>query len=258
MSLLYLLARNAHRLPDARMSACTVLGLSKQHDISVAQEACRALEIPHAIVSAEDVTGLLRLRVSIDSALEAILSRHGRPSAINAVHAIMRSGVEYHARSIQADAILFGLHQEDLMASLLRSLTSGIPFGESPYRKGWGRFSFAYPLWPITKKELTLYLMAIAPASHAAQGSPTPYDRGGIDRDLHYFIADHLNSLWPGFAHHAFSGAAELNRETRSAPAHNACSLCGTYYQVSQARPAARICQLCETLASLDLTETTR
>lgn len=164
LSLLYLLANNKERLPNFNLEGVTVCGLSKPKDLSIAREASSALGIKHEFVQMDDIKRHFRLKTDMQNALEVVLRKRGRAQTINCVHAFMRISVERYFAKQGIHKIAFGLHNEDLLASLIRSLVNGIPFGESLYRKTWGPFNLIYPLWGITKKELTIYLNCVAVA----------------------------------------------------------------------------------------------
>ncbi|TSC72161.1 MAG: n-type ATP pyrophosphatase superfamily protein [Parcubacteria group bacterium Gr01-1014_38] len=251
LSLLYLLARTRNQLPSFTLRGITVCGLSKLPDLDVASTASENLGVPHEFVRSEGVAGLFGLRGTVEEALEAILRKFGRAKTINCVHAIMRTAVERYYADHAIRTVAFGLHNEDLLASLIRSLVNGIPFGESFYRKSWGPFELIYPLWAITKKELTLYLEVVAPPSHSSQGSPTAYDRGGPNRDVQYLVADSLQTLWPGFSYHAFEGYQKLFTRAAVAVQHQACRNCQGVYvaqRIDNQQDKNDLCHLCEML----------
>lgn len=251
LSLLYLFARTRSRLPSFSLRGVTVCGLSKLPDLDIARTASENLSIPHEFMRAEDVAGTFGLGRTVEEALEAILRKFGRAKTINCVHAIMRTAVERYCADHAIRTIAFGLHNEDLLASLVRSLVNGFPFGESFYRKSWGPFELIYPLWGITKKELTLYLEVVAPAAHCAQGSPTAYDRGGHNRDVQYLVADSLQTLWPGFSYHVFEGYQKLFAQAAIAVRHRQCRNCQGVYVVREAgsqQSESNFCHLCEML----------
>jgi len=253
LSLLYLLSRTRDRLPDFEISGVTVEGLSKPLDLEIASEACANVGMPHGFVAEERIQELFDLSGSMEEALEAIFQSFGIGQTINAVHAFMRTGVEHHFKERGVQKIAFGLHNEDLLASLIRTIVDAYPFGESFYKKGWGDFEFIYPLWPITKKELTIYLEVVAPRKHNSQGSPTPYDRGGWNRDIQYFLADSMQTLWPGFSFHAFEGYQRLMAKMISTVKSQQCTHCGAthIWDPTVEQQVGSRCYLCHMLAEV-------
>lgn len=259
LSLLYLLANNKEQLPNFNLEGVTVCGLSKPKDLSIAREASSALGIKHEFVQIDEIKKHFKLKAEMQDALGVLLQKRGRAQTINCVHAFMRVSVERYFAERGIHKIAFGLHNEDLLASLIRSLVNGIPFGESFYRKTWGSFELIYPLWGITKKELTIYLDCIAPHKHSTQGSPTTYDRGGHNRDIQYFIADSLQTLWPGFSYHAFEGYQRLMRNTAINIEHRQCANCQGVYLKTENEDSNHnddsLCYLCSLLTELDQLE---
>ena len=258
LSLLYLLANNKEQLPNFNLEGVTVCGLSKPKDLSIAKEASSALDIKHEFVQMDEIKKHFRLKTDMQNSLGVVLQKRGRAQTINCVHAFMRISVERYFAGQDIHKIAFGLHNEDLLASLIRSLVNGIPFGESFYRKTWGPFDLIYPLWGITKKELTIYLNCVAPHKHSAQGSPTAYDRGGHNRDIQYFIADSLQTLWPGFSYHAFEGYQKLMRNAAVNIEHCQCTNCQGVYLKTKSEDSNHnddLCYLCSLLIELDQIE---
>jgi tRNA(Ile)-lysidine synthase TilS/MesJ/sulfur carrier protein ThiS len=254
LALLYLLSRTKERLPRLALEAVTVGGISKPRDLEIAHESCSAFEVPHGFVYEEELQEIFRLKGSVEEALDAIKQAHGRSKLINAVHGFMRSGVERYYEKRQVKKLTYGLHNEDLLASLFRSIVNGVPFGESFYTKSWGSFQLIYPLWGITKKELTIYLECVAPKKHSSQGSPTEFDRGGFNRDIQYFVADSVQTLWPAFSYHAFEGYQRLVGKKAAIPSRR-CENCGgtfaLYHQEAHeaaGEPETR-CHLCVILS---------
>ena len=143
----------------------------------------------------------------------------------------MRANVERFARERGIKKISFGYQHEDLMASLFRTNTLGVLFGESAWKKSWGKFELISPLWTITKKELTIYLEYVAPVLHTKQGSPTDYDRGDHNRDINYFMSDILQSIYPGIGHVFFESLCQLQKNYQfSKPSFYECKNCGITY----------------------------
>jgi len=145
----------------------------------------------------------------------------------------------------------------------LTRFVNGVPFGESFYQKTWGPFNFIYPLWGITKKELTIYLDVVAPKRHGSQGNPATFDRGGHSRDIQYFIADSLQTLWPGFSYHAFEGYQKLFSEANIAIKYQKCRNCQGLYVVDKEceegqSQSENICYLCKLLLETNQLEERR
>lgn len=250
LALLYLLIKTRHRLPLFNIVSATVCENASIKDAQIAKEAAEALGIERKFISVEEIKEMFSLKSTMEDALFQILEKHGKAESINCAHAYMRTCIERYFTSKGISKVAFGLHNEDLLAALFKSMVNGVPFGETLWQKSWGHFQFIYPLWAITKKELTIYLELVAPEAHSSQGSPAHFDRGGMNRDIQYFLSDSVQTLWPGFSFHAFEGYSQLMRSTNFSQLHHQCPHCkGIYFAEDQQEE--RICHLCEHLFDL-------
>ena len=253
LALLYLLAATRKRLPSFRLKGATICEVSNIRDIEIAKEASCQLEIDQKLIEIGEVKKIFGLKITMEDTLGFILKRYGLAKAINCAHAYVKTCLEIHFAKEGVNKIAFGLHNEDLLASLLRSVVNGIPFGKSIYQKSWGPFTFIYPLWGITKKELTIYLDVVAPKKHCSQKNPATFDRGGHSRDLQYFLADSIQTLWPGFSYHAFEGYKKLFSSVQLESKFNKCRNCQGIFIPNEANQSENICYLCQLLMELKL-----
>ena len=233
LALLYLLQKTRDQLPDFHLFGCTVAPTAASRaDVEIAAEAIAGLGVnDHFIMDMEDVKSIFNLETEFNTAINKILLRSGRGRSIASWHSIMRTCVESFARSRNLRKIVFGYQHEDLVASIMRSQSLGLSFGESPYKKKWADFEIICPLWPITKKELTIYLSVEAPRRHVSQGSPTNFDRGDHNRDLNYFISDVVSSTVPGYGYQILEGAEMIGERVTRHVEHSLCANCGGVYQ---------------------------
>ncbi len=173
----------------------------------------------------------MNLKSEFLAVMDKALSNQGRGVTISLWHGIMKSCIERFCRENGLNKIAYGYQFEDLTASLLRSNLLGISFGESFQKKNLGQFELIFPLWSITKKELTIYLNLIAPNHHSGQSNPTQYDRGDHNRDIHYFLADMLSTLYPGIGHSLFTAYREFNQRYDVKPKRfYSCGNCGSVF----------------------------
>ena len=255
LAMSYLLAKCLPPGHRDSLRAVTVQAISPPQDVQTAVEACASLGIAHTVVPETDIVEQHGLAVPVVEALQAVLDTCGQHAAISVCHMLMRSAVERTARDQSITTVALGLHNEDLMASLVRSFMTGIPLGESVMRMRWGDFIFAYPLWGITKKELTLYLMATAPP-HARQGAPSLYDRGNDSRDINYLMADSLQTLLPESSLHFFVGYERLITNMRgSAVAFVRCRNCGATIRLVPSFESPELCVACDHLRAVGCLE---
>ena len=163
----------------------------------------------------------------------------------------MRRMVEQVATETGTTKIALGLHLEDIAASILRSITTGYLVG-FPWKRDFGGFTYVYPLWAFPKKEITLYLKFTA-NKYSKQGSAATFDRGTVDRDIYYALADHSNDVWPGFSLHLFEGYSHiLSKIKEDTIAFAECENCGGSFALNTSKGGASArsvyCAVCEDL----------
>lgn len=257
IALLYLLYHCKDKLPPHTLYACTVQSLAHDADMEVAKEVADLAQVVEwDILNDQDLENIFKLKVPYREAVRKVFDELGRPYTMYVTHHLMRTGVESYMRRKKLNKLCMGLHAEDIMAGVLRGSLLGWQFGESAWEKTWGPYSQIFPLWPITKKELTLYLEYIAPPKHSAQGPPIFIDTGDHNRDLHYFLADHLQTLWPGFPLHLFHGIAQRYKRDNIKIHHQECPVCLGYFIPERATdPSLELCQICRIFRDLKLSE---
>ncbi len=124
-------------------------------------------------------------------------------------------------------------------------------------KKHLGQFQLVFPLWSITKKELTIYLNLIAPNHHSGQSNPTQYDRGDHNRDIHYFLADMLSTLYPGIGHSLFAAYQDFNQryeiQQKQFITCGNCHATFTDYHLSDSKLQSQVlCSTCEYFTKID------
>lgn len=255
LALGYFLSRTRPRLPSFDFNAVHVTTFSKPAETSFACEMADMFGHKITLVNDEEVARAYRLRVSPQEALAAIRDRVDKSYQIAAVHSMMRSSIERVARAQGISKIAFGLMREDILTSIIKSMFVGFPFGGS-YRKKQHDIDFIYPLWPIGKKELTLYLEALYPTSNK-QGSPVTFERGSLARDAHYMIADTLETILPGASFQIFAGHERMMDGYTALPQFSLCQRCEMSFQVGPgALPVdSPLCQLCSTFTEIGVAD---
>ncbi len=83
-----------------------------------------------------------------------------------------------------------------------------------------------FPLFRITKKELTLYLEIVAPELNR-QGTPGRFTTGPQERSMAYAITDHLHDLWPGIDYYVFEAYIDQFAERMSQPSTTSAAPAG-------------------------------
>lgn len=259
LALLYLLSRTKHMLPAFSVVGVTVAPtVASVGDLDIASGAIRSLGIKdYHILDTDYVKDTMNLKSTFLAVMDKALSNQGRGITISLWHGIMKSCIERFCRENRVQKIAYGYQFEDLMASLLRSNLLGISFGESMQKKYLGQFQLAFPLWSITKKELTIYLNLVAPNHHSEQSNPTQYDRGDHNRDIHYFLADMLSTLYPGIGHSFFAAYQDFNERYEVKPKQfftcDNCSTTFTDYSLPDSQPHSQtLCSTCEYFTKID------
>lgn len=252
---LTLLERTGHRLPRVDMTAVTITGLPDWEEpatFAAAQASGAALGIDQVIVTAEDIEEVFRLRRPFVEAMNSIVG--GESSHFNMVvgHQVLRRMLEHEAQRRGAGTVAFGFNADDLVASLVTWYTSGFRMGGIPVRE-IGDLRYVFPLYRITKKELTLYLELVAPQLNR-QGTPGRFTTGTDERSLSYAIADHLYDLWPGVDYFLFSAFGMMQRYMFPL-VERTCRVCRGVYLVQEGVPnPADLCDVCDFFARQELT----
>ncbi|MFY1636204.1 hypothetical protein ACN27F_23500 [Solwaraspora sp. WMMB335] len=252
---LTLLERTRDRLPPLNMTAVTITGLPDWEEpatFAAARASGERLGIEQVIVTADDVERVFRLRGTFVDSMNEIVSDDGSHLTMVIGHQVLRRMLEEEARSRDAGVVAFGFNADDLLASMVTWMTSGFRMGGIPVRE-IGGLRYIFPLYRITKKELTLYLELVAPELNR-QGTPGRFTTGPDERSLSYGMTDHLLDLWPGIDYYMFSAFENMQRYMF--PFMEAtCRICGgVYLQQEGVANATDLCDVCDFFARRELT----
>jgi tRNA(Ile)-lysidine synthase TilS/MesJ/sulfur carrier protein ThiS len=255
VSFLKLLERTQGRLPDFEMTAVTVTGLpdwEEPETFGAATRACESLGVEHVVVEPEEIQDAFRLADPYVEVMNRVVgSGATSPLTMVLTHQVMRRMVEVEAERRGARTVALGLNSDDLVATLVTWFTSGFRMGPIPVRSV-GPFRYVFPLYRITKKELTLYLELVSPELNR-QGAPGRFTTGPGERSLAYSVADHLYDLWPGIDYYLFEAFANVQRQMMPA-AEQECRVCGgTYLNQEGTSNPARLCDVCAFFATQEL-----
>jgi tRNA(Ile)-lysidine synthase TilS/MesJ len=243
---LTLLERTRDRLPPLDMTAVTITGLPDWEEpatFAAARQAGQRLGVHQVIVTAADVERVFRLRGSFVDAMNEVVAGEGSHLTMVIGHQVLRRMLEEEAKARGAGVIAFGFNADDLVATMVTWFTSGFRMGGIPVRE-IGGLRYVFPLYRITKKELTLYLELVAPELNR-QGTPGRFTTGPDERSMSYAMTDHLYDLWPGIDYYLF--AAFENMQRYMFPLLEAtCRGCGGVYLLQEGVPnAADRCDVC-------------
>ncbi|KOV79720.1 hypothetical protein [Nocardia sp. NRRL S-836] len=251
---LTLLERTRDRLPDVDMTAVTITGLPDWEEpatFAAARESGERLGIEQVIVTAEDVERVFRLRKPFVEAMNEVVAGDGAHLTMVIGHQVLRRMLEEDAQARGATTVAFGFNADDLVASMVTWYTTGFRMGGIPTRE-IGGMRYVFPLYRITKKELTLYLELVAPELNR-QGTPGRFTTGPDERSMSYAVTDHLFDLWPGVDYYLFSAFENMQRYMF--PMVEAkCRYCGGVYLLQEAmQNATDVCDVCDFFARREL-----
>ncbi|MGW8377976.1 hypothetical protein [Streptomyces sp. ODS28] len=254
VSYLKLLERTRGRYPETRMTAVTITGLPDWDEpatFEAARRSCEGLGIEHAVVTAREVEETFRLRRPFVDAMNQLVAGEHRSMNMVIVHHVMRRMLERAAEERGAGVVAFGLNADDLVASLVTWFTSGYRMGGIPVRE-IGALRYVFPLYRITKKELTLYLELVAPEL-TRQGTPGRFTTGPDERSLAYAVADHLYDLWPGVDYYLFQAFSTAQRFMLPL-LEERCGICEGVYLLQEGVPNPEgLCDICGFLSKQGL-----
>ncbi len=254
VSYLKLLERTRGRYPAGAMTAVTVTGLPDWDEpatFEAARRSCEGLGIEHAVVSGREVEETFRLRRPFVEAMNQLVAGEHRSMNMVIVHHVMRRMLERVAQEQGTPVVAFGLNADDLVASLVTWFTSGYRMGGIPVRE-IGSLRYVFPLYRITKKELTLYLEIVAPEL-TRQGTPGRFTTGPDERSLAYAVADHLYDLWPGIDYYLVQ-AFTTSQRFMLPLLEEACGICEGVYLLQEGVPNPEgLCDICGFLSKQGL-----
>jgi tRNA(Ile)-lysidine synthase TilS/MesJ len=252
---LTLLERTRDRLPPLDMTAVTITGLPDWEEpatFAAARESGERLGINQVIVTAADVERVFRLRGAFVDAMNEIVAGEGNHLTMVIGHQVLRRMLEEEAKQRGANTVAFGFNADDLVASMVTWFTSGFRMGGIPVRE-IGGMRYIFPLYRITKKELTLYLELVAPELNR-QGTPGRFTTGPDERSMSYAVTDHLFDLWPGIDYYLFSAFETMQRYMFPLVEAD-CRACGGVYLIQEGVPNPRdLCDVCDFFARRELT----
>ncbi|MFC5906272.1 hypothetical protein [Streptacidiphilus monticola] len=243
---LKLLERTRGRWPAIDMTAVTITGLPDWEEpatFQAALDACAGLGIGHVIVTAEEVAELFQLREPFVDLMNRVVAGEHRNMNMVIGHQVLRRMLEREAGRTGANVVAFGFNADDLVASMVTWFTTGYRMGGIPVRE-LGGMRYVFPLYRITKKELTLYLELVAPELNR-QGAPGRFTTGPDERSLAYAMADHLYDLWPGIDYYVFNAFENVQRSLLPAVEDHCRNCGGTYVLMEGAPNPAGLCDVC-------------
>ncbi len=255
VSFLTLLERTRDRMPRFSMTAVTVTGMPDWEEpatFRIAQECCASLGVEQSIVDSEAIAETFRLNRPFAEVMNEIVKGPRASMVMIVGHHVMRRMIEIEAERQGHKKIALGFNADDLVASLVTWFTSGFQMGPIPKRP-IGSVEYVFPLYRISKKELTLYLELLVP-DRSTQGAPGRFTTGPAERSLAYAIADNLFDLWPGIDYYLFEAFSQVQQYT-NVPNEASCAVCGGVYQVQTGvRGPSGLCDVCDLFGRSEFT----
>jgi tRNA(Ile)-lysidine synthase TilS/MesJ/sulfur carrier protein ThiS len=227
VAFLKLIERTSARLPSFSMTAVTVTGLPDWEEPATLQAAraiCADLNIEQIVVGVEEISNVFRLERPFAEVMDHVAADEWRSLGMVVGHQVLRRMLETVATRLGVSGVIFGFNADDLVASLITWFTSGFRMGGIPVRT-LGSMRYLFPLYRVTKKELTLYLEILAPEL-SRQGPPGRFTTGSDERSMAYAVSDWLYDLWPGIDYYVF-GSFENTQRYSFPLVEQVCASCG-------------------------------
>jgi len=247
LALLLLLHRLKKKLPKFELFAITVAGWEDPTSFDYTKDICEKLNIEQHIVNPKQIEEIFGLKQSLFNTLSKIdLDKKYGMHTIYFLHQFMRRGIEEKAKVLGINKVFLGLNLEDLFSSFLGFFTTGYEILDFPQRK-IGDLTFGFPLFPLTKKEIGLYVNITA-KGFSNQGPTTAFDKGPVSRGFYYYISDKLQDLWPGIEHHILAGFNKIRAE-RERSEQKKCINCKTTFLLqTKETNKEKKCDVCKLL----------
>jgi len=250
VAFLKLLERCRDRIGTFPLTAVTVTGLPDWEEpatFGAAKAVAESLGVDQVLVDEAAIRETFALRRSFHEVMQDVVGGDSRQMVMVITHHVMRRMIEIEGARRGVGTVVLGLNGDDLLASIVTWLTSGFIMGSIPKRT-IGDLEYVFPLFRITKKELTLYLEIVAPELNR-QGTPGRFTTGPQERSMAYALTDHLYDLWPGIDYYVFDAFRQF-AERMGKPEHDQCRTCGAAYlpQPGVANPKA-LCDVCHFFA---------
>lgn len=179
-------------------------------------------DVTHYVLEPDTAERAFRLNRPIAQILMSLMETDDAHVAMYVDHHTTRRVLEVFADENGARDIALGLHTTDLLAGMINSWSSGHEVGPIPERPV-GPYRYVLPLAFVPKRELHLYYSERT-GHLPVQTTPNQWEFTPTDRNYLYYLADHLQWLWPGVQNFVFSAHAAA---PRSEPTFRTCENCG-------------------------------
>jgi tRNA(Ile)-lysidine synthase TilS/MesJ len=246
-SLLLALSAMRVKLPSFRLMAVTFEDNDRDSPtFQQARDLAASVSVEHAIAPAGLAEEIFHLNAPLREILPALMTTPSAHFAMYIDHHTTRRTLEVFAERHGLTRIALGLHTTDLVAGLLNGWMTGYQIGGLPTRK-IGNATYIYPLAFILKRELHLYFLHKT-GRLALHAYPNAWERRPLDRNFYYYVADVLQSYWPGMEKMLLT-AHNLDVTRKPPLRYEQCRNCGSVLLVQTFTPvSAGECDACTVL----------
>jgi tRNA(Ile)-lysidine synthase TilS/MesJ len=241
-------------LPSADLTAVTVTDFIPVEDArspADTAEMVESLGFDHRFVDADAIARTYGLADSPTETLRTLAATDHATSLGSLAPNINQRMLEQVADDVGADAILTGAHTTELLGGILNEWFTGATVRrQSIPAHSLGGLSYRYPLVFLSKRELYLYRYSKTGYT-LRERTANPWDWLADEQSFHYYLADMLQTLWPGVEYWMVESHNERVAATESLQFGD-CANCG------KTKPAPDFdsvghCAVCSALDSVGL-----
>lgn len=254
LSLMLLFQRLKRFLPKFNLIAYTVADVLSENlpSFQYTKKVCKEFDVKQKIIRPKEIEKLFHLKKPVLEIAHEMTDSSLNMRAIYTLHHIMRRMIENDAQKLKINKILLGLNLEDLVAGLIGGYTTGHLMTSLPIRK-IKKFTYIFPLWKLTKKEIDLYVNLTA-EPYSGQEPPGPWDLVPLDRGFYYAFSDFIQDIWPGIDHYLYEGFRKIYSYYKDKIKFTTCQNCkGTILLQDSQRP--KLCDVCALFKKLKVLE---
>lgn len=227
LSFLLLFQKLKRQLPNFEIIPYTVADILTEDlpSFQYAKKLCQEFGLKQRIIQPNEIEKVFHLNKPIIDIAKTLVQGESKMYTIFMLHHVMRRMIEYTAEEYKINKIILGLNLEDVLSGLISAYTTGYLIAPLPARK-IGNFTYIFPLWKLTKKEIHLYVNLIA-KPYSGQEPPGLWDLVPLDRGFYYAFSDYIQDIWPGIEYHLFTGFKRLSVLYKEKMKFHKCKNCG-------------------------------
>jgi tRNA(Ile)-lysidine synthase TilS/MesJ len=260
-SMLLALSSIQPRLPSFRLVAATFEDFDSKTSptFNHAKRLATDLGIEHHVVDATLAQEVFHLKKPLREILPELMQTRFSHQVMYIDHHTTRRVLEVFAKANGLNKIALGLHTTDLIGGILNSLATGYRIGNLPSRV-IGDLTYIYPLVFVPKKELHAYYYARL-GKYVSHSKPNLWELNPMDRNFYYYVADALQTLWPGIEYWLLEGHRKRTGSDMRPFTYTECGNCGGSILSQDGKLDSAYCDVCNVLLQagyVDSPETAR